>query len=86
MVAVLDLTILGVEKNVGFVHLLQWVRELEVSVRGGTRLTHSVSGAAAAVSISRRVDAPLVLTQLLVLGNITGVKRQSVERLLELVG
>lgn len=46
------------------------VREPEVLVRGGTRLTLSVSGVAAAVSTSRKVDAQHALTPLLVSGNV----------------
>jgi len=55
--------------------LQQWAREQVVSVREGTRPTHSASHVAVAVYISRRVAAPLVLTQLHVSGNITEVRR-----------
>jgi hypothetical protein len=47
------------------------VREQVVSVREGTRLTHSVLGVAVAVSISRRVAAQHVLIQLPVSGNVS---------------
>jgi hypothetical protein len=46
-------------------------REQGVSVRGGTRPTHSVSGVAAAASISRRVAALPVPTQLLARGHVS---------------
>lgn len=47
------------------------VREQVVSVREGTRPTHSVLGVAVAVSISRRVAAQHVLTQPHVSGNVS---------------
>ncbi|KAL9251234.1 Large ribosomal subunit protein eL37z-like protein, partial [Drosera capensis] len=45
-----------------FIERRKWERERGVLVRGGTKLTRSVSGAVAAASISRRVVAPPVLS------------------------
>ncbi|KAK9130942.1 hypothetical protein Sjap_011429 [Stephania japonica] len=42
--------------------IIPLVKVQEASVRGGTRRTRSASGAAAAASISRRADAPPVVT------------------------
>ncbi|KAE8650732.1 hypothetical protein Csa_023396 [Cucumis sativus] len=65
---------------------IKWVREREVSVKGGTRPTLSVLGVAVVASISRRVDAPPVHFQLLVSVHITGASRRSEGRPLELGG